>query len=462
MENFSIKRALISVSDKGGIKEFALELHKRGVEIVSTGGTAKLLKDVGIPVVQVSDVTGFPEILDGRVKTLHPKVFGGILANLDEKRHIEELKEHNIEMFDIVVVNLYPFEEVAKNTRDENQLIENIDIGGVSLLRAAAKNHRNVIVVCDPLDYEMIIKSLDTCGDVPLQKRRVLALKAFYHTMRYDATIHKVLSELFASEKYEHITFEKIVKSGNKEVLKIVSEKGIEFSPQTDSPIPIVHGASIVGICSNIVIGYKKNYPVSIIDLSKSGGQICDLKGETAVLYNLDLSFAKKLKESAFKTIVYFKIDNEFEEIITEMLSEKKLVKVDLGKTSELSKMEILGNFAERKVISLERQQNLFSALSILANLMPSYTVIGMLKNGIGFFSTDFESSTAALKNLIRKVQEQGGNLEGIVVNGTIDVDFVDICKNNKVENLVHKRVHKNSFLLKKLAESGINSIILD
>lgn len=195
----NIRRALISVSNKEGIVDFAKELSDLGVKIISTGGTAELLKKNGIQVNYVSEITGFPEILGGRVKTLHPKIFGAILAKFNDKNHLSDLTKNDIEPIDIVVVNLYPFEKVAKETRKEDRLIENIDIGGVALLRAAAKNYRDVIVISDPEDYKKVLKNLKECGDVPLQQRRILALKAFYRTMRYDAEIHSVLSELFAS-----------------------------------------------------------------------------------------------------------------------------------------------------------------------------------------------------------------------------------------------------------------------
>ncbi|OOC46103.1 IMP cyclohydrolase [Thermosipho sp. 1223] len=198
----NIKRALISVSDKRGIVEFSKKLREFNVEIISTGGTAKLLEENGISVKKVSEITGFPEILGGRVKTLHPKIFGAILARFDNKEHLNDLAKNDIMPIDMVVVNLYPFEEVAKRTRNEEKLIENIDIGGVALLRAAAKNYRDVVVISDPDDYGKVIKSLEECGDVPLQKRRIFALKAFYRTMRYDSEIHSVLSELFASGNF--------------------------------------------------------------------------------------------------------------------------------------------------------------------------------------------------------------------------------------------------------------------
>jgi phosphoribosylaminoimidazolecarboxamide formyltransferase/IMP cyclohydrolase len=149
-----IKQALISVSDKTGVLDFARALSALGVNILSTGGTAKLLQDNGVPVTEVADYTGFPEMLDGRVKTLHPKVHGGILARRDLPEHVAKLEEHGIPQIDMVVVNLYPFQQtVAKEQCSLEDAIENIDIGGPTMLRSAAKNHRDVVVVVDPADY---------------------------------------------------------------------------------------------------------------------------------------------------------------------------------------------------------------------------------------------------------------------------------------------------------------------
>jgi len=267
-ESMNIKRVLISVSDKTGIIEFAKELAARGIELVSTGGTAKLLSDAGIKVSQVSQITGFPEILGGRVKTLHPKIFGGVLADLEEKSHVQDLQENEITPIDMVVVNLYPFDEVEKTTRVEDVLIENIDIGGVALLRASAKNHRNVVVVCDPADYPKIIKSLDFCGDVTLQDRRMFALKAFYYTMKYDATIHRVLSELFASEKYEHMTFERF---GNPqldyEILDMVDNKFISISKYTKDVASITLGTILTFINPDVLVGLRDGLPISMVNI---------------------------------------------------------------------------------------------------------------------------------------------------------------------------------------------------
>lgn len=192
-----VKRALISVSDKKGILAFAKGLHKLGVEIISTGGTARQLREAGLPVREVSEYTGFPEMLDGRVKTLHPNIHGGLLARRDNPEHMEQMKAHKIGLIDMVVVNLYPFGSVTqkKNVTLE-EAIENIDIGGPSMLRSAAKNYRGVAVVSDPDRYQEVLNELDTnnglLSDSVLFK---LAIEAFKHTAQYDGLIFNFLNQ---------------------------------------------------------------------------------------------------------------------------------------------------------------------------------------------------------------------------------------------------------------------------
>lgn len=184
------QRALISVFDKTGLTELGQGLTALGVEILSTGGTRQHLEDAGVPVVQVSDFTGFPEILGGRVKTLHPRIHGGILADRSRAAHLTELQEHRINPIDLVVVNLYPFQETAESGAAFEEVVEMIDIGGPSMIRAAAKNFRGVTVIVDPSDYPQVQAALED-GDrvVPEPVRRGLALKAFRHTQAYDAAI---------------------------------------------------------------------------------------------------------------------------------------------------------------------------------------------------------------------------------------------------------------------------------
>jgi len=184
------KRALISVSDKSGVVDLARKLHELGFEILSTGGTKKALEEAGLPVTGISEVTGFPEILGGRVKTLHPKVHGGLLARLDLAEHQRDLRDNGILPIQIVCVNLYPFQEtIAKGDASVEEAIENIDIGGPAMLRAAAKNHEHVTVLIDPADYPEVLSQLRERGEVARETRRKLAAKVFRHTAAYDALI---------------------------------------------------------------------------------------------------------------------------------------------------------------------------------------------------------------------------------------------------------------------------------
>jgi len=194
----AIKRAIISVSNKEGIVDFAKALSSMAIEILSTGGTAKALRDAGIPVKEVSEYTGFPEMLDGRVKTLHPKIHGGILSRRSNPEDMEEVKKHGIDTIDMVVVNLYPFEEsISKPGVTFAEAIENIDIGGPTMLRSASKNFQDVAVIVDPSDYGRVIEEMkNSKGDLSFRKRLELARKVFRHTSRYDSAIADYLTSV--------------------------------------------------------------------------------------------------------------------------------------------------------------------------------------------------------------------------------------------------------------------------
>lgn len=190
MTDVTIKRALISVSDKTGLADLGCVLAAHGVELVSTGGTAAALRDAGLAVRDISDLTGFPEMMDGRVKTLHPKVHGGLLAVRDDPAHAASMTEHEIGAIDLVVVNLYPFAATVAKGAGRDEVIENIDIGGPSMVRSAAKNHQYVTIVTDPADYPVLIAALEqTSGGTSLEFRKAMAAKAFAATASYDAAI---------------------------------------------------------------------------------------------------------------------------------------------------------------------------------------------------------------------------------------------------------------------------------
>lgn len=204
---FMIKRTLISVSDKDGIVEFASKLHQQGVEILSTGGTAKRLRENNIPVTDVSEYTQFPEMMNGRVKTLHPKIHGALLALRESEDHMHAANEHGIQLIDLLVVNLYPFEStIQKEGITLSEAIEQIDIGGPSMLRSAAKNYKSVTVVTDPADYGKVIEEIQNSKDTSIETRRRLAEKVFEKTAAYDAAIASYLNE----GKTKTITVKKI------------------------------------------------------------------------------------------------------------------------------------------------------------------------------------------------------------------------------------------------------------
>jgi len=357
-----IRRALISVSDKTGIVEFARELMRLNVEIISTGGTFRALQEAGVEVTGISDVTGFPEILDGRVKTLHPKVHGGLLAIRDEISHLEQMEENGIRPIDLVVVNLYPFQQtIEKEGVTEEEAIENIDIGGPSMIRAAAKNHRYVTVVVDPDDYARVIQEVKEQGSTSMETRRRLAAKAFSHTAHYDAVISGYFRERIGETFSDWLTIplvkkqalrygenphqqaafyrEPLAKQGsiaNAEQLhgKELSYNNIkdayaalELVREFEEPaaVAIKHTNPCgVGIGETVLEAYQKAYesdPVSIFG------------GIVALNRTVDRKTAERMKE-IFLEIV---LAPDFEESALEVLKQKKnlrLLKVDLEQTS--------------------------------------------------------------------------------------------------------------------------------
>lgn len=199
----SVRTALLSVSDKTGLSDLARGLHELGVQLLSTGGTARHIRELGIPVREVAEVTGFPEILGGRVKTLHPAIAGGILARRDNEKDAEDLKKHGITPIDLVVCNLYPFEKkIEEGEKNLEVLVEEIDIGGVTLLRAAAKNWKHVVVVSSPTQYGELLAELRTCGGFPEEKSFLWALEAFARTSRYDSSIAMYLDTVTRKDAF--------------------------------------------------------------------------------------------------------------------------------------------------------------------------------------------------------------------------------------------------------------------
>ena len=206
MKNVKIQRALLSVSDKTGLVDLGKALARHGVELVSTGGTAKALRDAGLKVADISDLTGFPEMMDGRVKTLHPKVHGGLLAVRDNAEHVAAMRAHDIAPIDLVVVNLYPFAQTVEKQAERDEIIENIDIGGPSMVRSAAKNHESVTIVTDPADYARLVEEMEANnGATTYDFRRLCASKAFAATAAYDGMISSWFALVDQGEKFPRL-----------------------------------------------------------------------------------------------------------------------------------------------------------------------------------------------------------------------------------------------------------------
>ncbi len=360
-------RALISVSDKNGIVELAKNLDKLKVEIISTGGTAKKLRDNGIRVKDVSEITGFPECLNGRVKTLHPKIHGGLLALRDNSDHMDEISKLNIEPIDIVVVNLYPFKEtILKENVTREEAIENIDIGGPTMLRSAAKNYKSVSVVVDPNDYEVLIKELEGKGIVSEETNLYLASKVFQYTAHYDSLIFDYLKKENNSDifpKYLTLTYEKLedMRYGEnphqkgsfyKEVSKDTGNltealqlhgKSLSFNNINDTngalelikefDEPTVVGCKHANPCGvgsgeNLLTAYKKAYeadPISIF-----GGIIV-----------ANRKIDEKVAEEINKIFIEIVVAPDYTSKALEILKEKKNIRIlklkDLNKVSESS-----------------------------------------------------------------------------------------------------------------------------
>jgi len=243
-DTVQIRRALLSVSDKSGLVELGQALVAKGVELVSTGGTAKALRDAGLPVRDISELTGFPEMMDGRVKTLHPKVHGGLLAVRDNPEHVAAMNAHEIGAIDLVVVNLYPFVETVAKGASREEVIENIDIGGPSMVRSAAKNHAHVAIVTDPADYAIV-----ATGETTLAQRRRFAAKAYSLTASYDAAISQWFSKVDQQELFAPV---RVMAS------TLASELRYGENPHQKAALYLPNGPHIRGIAGAVQVQGKE------------------------------------------------------------------------------------------------------------------------------------------------------------------------------------------------------------
>jgi len=346
-----IKRALISVSDKTGIIEIAQKLAKKGIEIISTGGTSKALKEVGIAVKDVSEVTGFPEIMGGRVKTLHPKVHGGLLAVREDDGHMKEARDNGIEMIDLVIVNLYPFvKTISKEGVSEEEAIENIDIGGPSMVRSSAKNFKYVTVVTDPADYELVVSEIEANGETTLETRKKLARKAFTLTAQYDEAINGYFRQILGEPELLNLHYEKVrsLRYGENPTQKAAFFRNPENHDANITNAEVLHGKELS--FNNIVDGNSaleivKEFDQPAVTIIKHNNPCGTAVREN--LYDAFVAAHKADEMSAFGCVIA--VNREFTEDIIDYMKEAKM----------FVEMVIAPSFTEKALKRLMTRENL-------------------------------------------------------------------------------------------------------
>lgn len=359
---------LLSVSDKTGIVDFAMSLHKLGATLISTGGTAHAISSAGIPVKSVSDITGFPEIMDGRVKTLHPKIHGGLLARMDVTEHVAQMQKHGIEKIDLVVINLYPFEQtLARPDSTHDDIVENIDIGGPAMVRASAKNYEHTTIVVNPSRYPAIIEHLTAHGSVPRDLREELAMEAFSHTAYYDARISGYFaakrgagflqetaiplrmdqSLRYGENPHQHAMLYGSFTSNFKQlhgkelsynnILDVDASTGLcaEFSEPT--VVIVKHNNPCgVGSADNLVEAYRKAFATDTV--SPFGGII-------AVNRPIDIEFAQEIHSLFAEVLIAPSFSQEALELLQKKKDRRLLLAPAREKSASLSFRSVLGGY---------------------------------------------------------------------------------------------------------------------
>lgn len=467
-----MKRALISVTDKTGVVEFAKKLNELGYEIVSTGNTFKKLKENGVNVITIEDVTHFPEILDGRVKTLNPYVHGGILYRRDLDSHVETVKEHEINSIDMVVVSLYDFEGALRSGKTHEEIVENIDIGGPSMIRSASKNYKDVTVVVDIADYPKIIEKLES-GELTLEDRRKLAYKAFATTARYDTLISSYFANVVGDEYPEilNLTFEKDTELRYGEN---GHQRGFLYSqPNAKNPIlnfKQLHGKELsfnnindLHGCLEFMREFKDNEEVCAVAIKHANAcgvglgktsleayrkcfesdKVSIFGGIIGITSTVDIETAKMLNDIFFEIIVAYDFDDDALELLKSKKNLRilKLAKIEDSKQKldmkyldgklliqdkdkiENEKQEVVTKLAPTK----EQLKDMDFGMKVVKNLKSN--AIAIVKDGqtlaIGCGQT---SRIWALSNAIENNKEEK-NFEGAVLASDAFFPFDDCVR---------------------------------
>lgn len=389
-----IKRALISVYDKTNIVEFANFLISKGVEIISTGGTYKLLKEQGLPVKEVAEVTGAEEMLDGRVKTLHPIIHGGILAIRENEEHMKTLLERKIETIDLVCVNLYPFFEKLRENLSFEDMIEFIDIGGPTMLRSAAKNFSNVVVVSDVSDYQSVMNEINEKGDVEFATKRNLAAKVFNLTSSYDAAVANYLlsQEAVANPKYLSLSYEKIEdlrygenphqsaaiykrtdNTGMMNNIEVLNGKQLSYNNLKDMDIAwkVVNEFEEIACCA-----LKHNTPCGVaigstVEEAYTKAYNCDPVSIFGGIVAVNKTINKVFAEEAIKTFLEIIIAPDFEEEALQVLKTKKNLRVVKCTTPPSDTVEVVT--VDGGILVQDVDNKLYEDLKVVTDKAPSF-----------------------------------------------------------------------------------------
>lgn len=418
------KRALVSVTDKTGVVEFCMELNKLGYEVVSTGNTFKMLKENNVNAIQVDEVTKFPEILDGRVKTLNPYIHGGILYKRDNKNHVETIKEHNIHPIDLVVVNLYDFEGTLKSGKSHEEIIENIDIGGPSMIRSAAKNYKDVAVVVDINDYDMIIEKLKN-DSLTLEDRKKLAYKAFSTTGRYDALISNYFAEE-VEDKYPEILNLTFQKEQTLRYGENPHQGGVLYS-QPNAKNPILNYKQLNGKelsfnnindlqgCLEVMREFKDNKDVVAVAIKHTNpcgvglgkntyeaytkcyeaDKVSIFGGIVGITSTVDVQTAKKLNEIFLEIVVAY----DFTEEALEILKTKKNLRVLKLAKIENSLQPYEMKYLDGKLLIQDKNNKLTKKCEVVTKVRPTQEQLKDMEFGMKVVKNMKSNAIAIVKN---------------------------------------------------------------
>ncbi|HOB15978.1 MAG TPA: hypothetical protein PK894_04035 [Defluviitoga sp.] len=459
----NIERAIISVYDKSKIENIARFLFDNDVEIICTQGTSSFLEQKGIKTIKMSDFIGFPEILGGRIKSIDPKLLGGILAKSTDKNHIKDLMEYNIKKIDMVIVNFPSFEEIVQSTRNEETLLNFVDIGGFTLVRAAAKNYRDVVPLVDPKDYDTVLENLEECGDVPLQLRRKLALKVFFSTSKYDATIHKVFSELFASEKFDHEFFEILgeLRFGANPLqeamlLKFLGEDSFidhleNITPYKKPTLRILKDIkllfSLVSLTESNFIGFSKKgiFVHGLVDPDENEKKqfvklVKDWNG--GVIYSDDENLLEELKDSRHDCLLTSRSFNEKERFLSYKPMVLKIYKKSLGRDEEYVIEDDL--VVKQKSINLTVDTEAFTDVEKIAfevaKIHRSDTVVYIKDNKIysgNQACVDRKIALNILNNILKQFEEEPSRGTIIFDSSINSEEIVNMLQEWKIEKVI-------------------------